>query len=101
MSTTSTATNFAIDLRSIVPHERHAIILSRFGTLRAGESLELVNDHDPKPLRYKFDSLLPGQYDWQYLEAGPVQWRVRIGKSSEEAMLAAEDSCCSGGACGG
>ena len=45
-----------------------------------GEALELVNDHDPKPLRYQFEAELPGTFTWDYLEEGPEAWRVRIGK---------------------
>ena len=39
-----------IDVREIVPRERHPLIFQKFDDLAAGESFELVNDHDPKPL---------------------------------------------------
>jgi uncharacterized protein (DUF2249 family) len=39
-----------------------------------------VNDHDPFPLRYQFEATRTGQFSWDYLEAGPVVWRVAIGK---------------------
>jgi uncharacterized protein (DUF2249 family) len=38
----------------------------------------LVNDHDPKPLRYQFEARHVGTSD--YLESGPKVWRVRIGR---------------------
>jgi uncharacterized protein (DUF2249 family) len=39
----------------------------------------LVNNHDPKPLRREFQATYPDRFGWDYLEAGPEQWRVRIG----------------------
>jgi uncharacterized protein (DUF2249 family) len=44
-------------------------------------SIELVNDHDPKPLYYQFMAERQGQVGWEYLEEGPEVWRVRISKS--------------------
>jgi uncharacterized protein (DUF2249 family) len=42
--------------------------------------MELINDHDPKPLRYQFMMELPDRFEWDYLEEGPEVWRVSIGK---------------------
>jgi len=101
---TATATAITpIDVRAIIPRERHALIFSRFDALAPGQALELVNDHDPRPLRYQFDSRSPGQFEWTYLQAGPDLWRVRIAKRMATArdMVASGGSCCSGGACGG
>ena len=44
----------------MAPRERHPTILSTFDALQPGEALELVNDHDPKPLRYQFEAEKPG-----------------------------------------
>ena len=43
-----------IDVRNIVPRDRHPLIFQTFDALADGEGFELVNDHDPKPLRYQF-----------------------------------------------
>lgn len=69
-----------LDVREMAPRERHPTILSTFGALRPGQVLELVNDHDPKPLRYQFEAEHAGDFSWDYLEQGPEVWRVRIGK---------------------
>lgn len=69
-----------LDVREMAPRERHPTILSTFDALAPGKALELVNDHDPKPLRYQFEAELPGTFTWEYLEEGPEVWRVRIGK---------------------
>ncbi|HRP46907.1 MAG TPA: DUF2249 domain-containing protein [Trueperaceae bacterium] len=43
-----------IDVRTIPPRERHPLLFKTFDDLEAGQSFELVNDHDPKPLYYQF-----------------------------------------------
>jgi uncharacterized protein (DUF2249 family) len=40
----------------------------------------LVNDHDPKPLRYQFEAEHAGEFTWDAVESGPEVWRVRIGR---------------------
>ena len=100
---TSTAAEIittTIDVREIAPRERHALIFARFDALQPGQALQLVNDHDPRPLRYQFEDRSQGRFEWSYLEAGPQLWRVRIGKLAGAAGPAG-DSCCSGGACCG
>jgi uncharacterized protein (DUF2249 family) len=69
-----------IDVRTIVPRERHPLIFRAFESLKPGENFELVNDHDPKPLYYQFQAEVGPQFDWHYLEQGPEVWRVRIGR---------------------
>ncbi len=69
-----------VDVRTVPPRERHGLIFGAFQALGPGESFELVNDHDPKPLYYQFAAELPGLFTWDYLERGPETWRVRLGK---------------------
>jgi uncharacterized protein (DUF2249 family) len=45
-----------IDVREIPPAERHPTIHRAFSALDSGESLQLINDHDPKPLFYEMDA---------------------------------------------
>ena len=85
-----------VDVRDIAPRERHPLIFSAFRGLGANDAMELVNDHDPRPLYDQFQAELPGGFAWDYLENGPDVWRVRITR------LAAKHSngqCC--GSCGG
>lgn len=71
-----------LDVRQIPPPQRHPQIFGIFESLSAGESFELVNDHDPKPLYYQFEAERTGEFTWDYLEDGPDTWRVRIGKAA-------------------
>lgn len=43
-------TDARLDLREIPPPERHPKVFEAFEDLDSGESLVLVNDHDPEPL---------------------------------------------------
>ena len=69
-----------IDVRTIVPRERHPRIFDLYARLQPGEAFELVNDHDPKPLYYQFSAEHAEQFTWEYLERGPDVFRVLIGK---------------------
>ncbi len=71
-----------IDVRNMIPRERHPLIFKTFDGLDEGQTFELINDHDPKPLYYQFQAERPGVLEWEYLEEGPETWRVRIGKTS-------------------
>jgi uncharacterized protein (DUF2249 family) len=88
-----TAVSPAFDVRQMPPHLRHATLFDAFQALPADGSFELVNDHDPVPLRQQFQAQWPGQFTWTALESGPDHWRVRITRQ------AAGKSCC--GCCGG
>lgn len=80
-ATAGEAIQSTIDVRTIAPHERHALIFSSFNALPQGGALELLNDHDPAPLYRQFKSNFHGLFTWDYLEQGPELWRVRIGKA--------------------
>jgi uncharacterized protein (DUF2249 family) len=71
-----------IDVRDMVPRERHPLIFRTFDGLAAGEEMLLVNDHDPKPLYYQLMAERTGQFAWEYLEEGPETWQVRITKQA-------------------
>ena len=64
----NTPSQSTIDVRTIVPQERHTRIFSTFTALPPGGALELVNDHDPAPLHREFSVGFPGRFTWQYIE---------------------------------
>jgi len=69
-----------LDVREMVPKDRHSKIFETFNALGPGESFVLVNDHEPKPLLYQFQAEHDGEFEWWPLEQGPQVWRVRIGR---------------------
>lgn len=88
-----------IDVRTIAPRDRHPLIFSTFRELPAGQAMELVNDHDPRPLYYQFNAQMPGQFAWDYLENGPDIWRVAITRT-QDAPAPEAGNCCGGGCSG-
>jgi uncharacterized protein (DUF2249 family) len=74
-----------IDVRSLVPAQRHSKIFELVNQLAVGGSFVLVNDHDPKPLYYQLEAEYPQQFSWTYLERGPQVWRVEIGRQQKAA----------------
>jgi len=85
-----------IDVREIAPRDRHTAIFATYRSLGVGETMELLNDHDPKPLHAQFRADLPGSFGWDVLQAGPELWRIRITKAKSAH---ASGTCC--GSCGG
>lgn len=76
-----------VDVREIIPRDRHPLIFQTFDALAEEETFELVNDHDPKPLYYQFLHERPGQFDWEYIEQGPQVWRVAIRRKNEAGSM--------------
>ncbi len=69
-----------LDVRDLVPRDRHARIFATFDALRPGEAFRLINDHDPKPLKYQFAAEHAGEATWEPEREGPDAWIIRIGK---------------------
>ncbi len=69
-----------IDVRSLIPAQRHARIFALVDALLPDTAFILINDHDPKPLYYQLEAEHPKQFSWTYLERGPEVWRVQIRK---------------------
>jgi len=70
-----------LDARAIPHAGRHARIFEAVDALEPGESFVLLNDHDPKPLRFQLEAREPGQIGWDYLAQGPEIWRIRISRT--------------------
>jgi len=71
-----------LDVRIIPPRDKHPRIFQTFDSLKPGDVLLIINDHDPAPLRYQFQFERPGKYGWKYIEEGPEVWKVEISKLS-------------------
>jgi regulator of cell morphogenesis and NO signaling len=86
-----------LDVTVLDPREKHPTIFRMFDDLKEGHTLTIQNDHDPKPLYYQMIHERGNIFDWEYLEKGPVWWRVNItrrkpGESSATVgELAAKD----------
>lgn len=77
-------TDFVIEAQKIPPAERHAYIFKSFDNLAGGESIVIVNTHNPVPLLRQFESMKADQFEYTYLEVGPVQWQLKITKKKKD-----------------
>lgn len=71
-----------VDIRAIMPHkDKYPTVHKTFESLKVGEKIELINDHDFQPiLTHKFPFDFPDQFEYTYLEKGPEVWRIAITK---------------------
>lgn len=69
-----------LNVTLLEPRQKHPAIFVRYDELMEGESLTILNDHDPKPLYYQLLGERGNTFVWEYLEEGPELWRVRISK---------------------
>ena len=67
-----------VDVRDVIPRLRHTVIFQLFENLDDQRSLQLIADHDPKPLRFQLEAKHGSRCRWAYLEEGPDRWRVRL-----------------------
>jgi uncharacterized protein (DUF2249 family) len=67
-----------LDVTLIPPVERPEKIFQLWDTLKPGEILRIINDHDPKPLHHRFEAEQQGKYEWEYEQEGPWPWIVKI-----------------------
>lgn len=51
-----------VDAREHKSKDKHRVIFEAFGSLKKGEKMELINDHDPKPLHYQMKAEMEGQF---------------------------------------
>lgn len=84
-----------LDVRIIEPRLKHPTIFRCFDELSDGETLTILNDHDPKPLYYQLLNERGDIFVWKYLEDGPERWKVIItkGKGHDKTVgeIAASD----------
>lgn len=73
-----------LDVREMPPRQRHPTIFGMLDALKTGDSLRLINDHDPAPLRYQLQAEHPGMFAWEPEQQGPEDWIIRIHKVADE-----------------
>lgn len=89
-----------LDVTPIEPKHRFDTIMGAYSRLAAGAVLELVMDHEPECLYYTLLATRGDDaFEMEYLESGPVVWRVRVHKRREHpedsAFQESDAPCCS------
>jgi uncharacterized protein (DUF2249 family) len=59
-----------LDVRAVRKPGKHPQIFEQFNALAVGESFVLMNNHDPWHISDEFETDHPGEFSWQYLQAG-------------------------------
>jgi len=73
-----------LDLREMIPPERHVKIFEMWDDLKVGETLRIINDHEPRPLYYQFLIEQEGLFEWKYEKEGPTQWIFLVKRIKED-----------------
>ncbi|WEK53256.1 MAG: DUF2249 domain-containing protein [Candidatus Cohnella colombiensis] len=71
-----------INATEFPPQLKHKVIFETFNHLEPAQAMLLINDHDPIPLHFQFESMHKGKFIWEYIEQGPEIYQVKISKSS-------------------
>lgn len=71
-----------IDVRTLEKGFKKDIIFKAFEELSVGETMELVNDHDPKPLYQQFMLNYSEKFVWEYFEQGQKYGELELLKIS-------------------
>jgi len=69
-----------LDVTQIEPRFKHPAIFDMFDALPEQGSFIIHNDHDPIPLYYQMLAERGQVFEWDYLERGPEEFKVRITK---------------------
>jgi uncharacterized protein (DUF2249 family) len=67
-----------LDVRPIAPQRTPPTVVATYEKLAPGESFVLVTDREPTAVRATLEAQAAHGTGWEYLEAGPDVWRVRI-----------------------
>lgn len=76
-STEQTPELVAASLPKVV---RHGAIIGGLTSMKSGQKVILVADHDPKPLLTQLNRVAPDSLDLTYLEQGPSTFRLEFTK---------------------
>lgn len=74
------ASALVLDLRTMPARVRYSEVFRLWSALEEGETLLVIEDHDPLALYYQFAAEKKGKFHWTYDATGPVEWRVLLAK---------------------
>lgn len=67
-----------IDLDALPADEMCDAAVDRLRRLRGGEQVEFQSSRDTEAIWRRMNQLEPGGYGFEYLQDGPIQWRLRV-----------------------
>lgn len=73
-----------VDVRATPPMHRFEQIMSAYEALSAGETMQLIVDHDPKCMYYTLQATRGDDaFAFEYVEDGPEVWQVLVTRRTE------------------
>jgi uncharacterized protein (DUF2249 family) len=69
-----------LDLRSTPVWERQGLVCGAFSDLRDDETLHLISDYEPRPLRRRFESTFSHQFVWTQRRLAHERWEISLRK---------------------
>lgn len=96
-------TVFPFDARGVAKRFRHAAIFGALESLRDGETMRFVNDHDPLPLLGQIQQRYGNQVALAYVTREPgqivIDFKIQLGATDEasEPIPPASGGCGGGG----
>jgi len=89
------------DARGVAKRFRHASIFGALESLRDGETMRFINDHDPLPLLDQIRQRYGSQVDIDYMSREPgaivIDFRVQLAAAEVEADVPSQGGCGGGG----
>jgi uncharacterized protein (DUF2249 family) len=70
----------ALDLRSTPAWERHRLVCGAFSDLQDDETLHLIYDYEPRPLRRRFENTFSQQFVWTQRRLARERWEISLRK---------------------
>ncbi|MFA5537930.1 MAG: DUF2249 domain-containing protein [Gemmobacter sp.] len=78
---TDTPEPVVVDLRPMIPPQRHATVFAALDALGPGATFVLINDHAPIPLLRRIEESWPARFTAEFLRDGPDIWQVAITRA--------------------
>jgi CRP-like cAMP-binding protein len=86
-----------LDLRSTPTWERHGVVCRAFSGLRDDDSLRVIYEYEPRPLRRRFETTYAPGYVWSQRRLASERWDVCIRKlaaaGDARSIVAFMDRC--------
>ena len=54
-------TTYTVDMIALPHEEKHQKLFGTINALKPGETLKIINDHDPKPLQFRLEAIQKGE----------------------------------------
>lgn len=82
--TAATGREQALNVRGLPCSVRRAQVYAAAAALQPGESFVFINDHDPRHLHLLLCETFGVAWNWDYEEAGPERYAVRVGRPGQQ-----------------